>query len=55
MDIPLDFLLSIAQIIVTVKMQQKRLQLPKERPSAFSRAGTFCADVAMGIPMFLLL
>lgn len=38
-----------------MKMQQKRLQLPKERPSVFSRTGTFCADVAMGITLSFLL
>lgn len=35
-------------------MQQEKLWLPQERPGAFSRTGTFCADVAMGITTSLL-
>lgn len=38
-----------------MKVQQKRLQLPKERLSVFSKTGTFCASVAMGVAMSLLL
>lgn len=48
---PPNCVLIIAQIILTMRMQWKSLQLPKEKPSVFSRPGTFCADVAMGIAM----
>lgn len=47
-------MLIAAQILVTTKMQQHQLQLLKERASVFSRTGTFCADVAMGITMSVL-